>query len=173
MDSFELNKIAGAVLFTLLVYIGIQNLGDILFSVDEPNPNAFIVEGVIEEGATAETAVAEAAETPISELLLTASAEKGANVVKKCAACHNFVKDAPHKIGPNLYAVVNRDIASAGGFGYSAALSGLEGNWNAEALNGFLKNPKSYAAGTSMAFAGLRKETDRADVIAYLSSLKD
>ena len=173
MDSFELNKIAGAVLFTLLVYIGIQNLGDILFSVDEPNPNAFIVEGVIEEGAKAETAVAEVVETPISELLLTASAEKGANIVKKCTACHNFVKDAPHKIGPNLYAVVNRDIASASGFGYSAALSGLEGNWNAEALNGFLKNPKSYAAGTSMAFAGLRKESDRADIIAYLSSLKD
>jgi len=173
MDSFELNKIAGAVLFTLLVYIGIQNLGDILFSVDEPNPNAFIVEGVIEEGATAETAVAEVVETPISELLLTASAEKGANVAKKCAACHNFVKDAPHKIGPNLYAVVNRDIASASDFGYSAALSGLEGNWSAEALNGFLKNPKSYAAGTSMAFAGLRKESDRADIIAYLTSLKD
>jgi len=173
MDSFELNKIAGAVLFTLLVYIGIQNFGDILFSVDDADPNAFIVEGVEEEGAAAITSVVEVVDVPISELLLSASVEKGEKVAKKCAACHNFVKGAPNKIGPNLYAIVNKDIASMDGFGYSSTLTDLEGAWSPEALNGFLENPKSYAPGTSMAFAGLRKSTDRANVIAYLSSLKD
>lgn len=171
MDSFELNKIAGAILFTLLVYIGLQNLGDILFDVDAPNPDSYIVEGVEEDGAVAASSTQEEADVPISELLLTASLEKGAKVAKKCAACHDFSAGGAHKIGPALWGIVDRDIASASGFTYSQALSALDGAWTAEQLNGFLENPKKYAEGTAMAFAGLRKPSDRANMIAYLASL--
>jgi len=170
MDSFELNKIAGAVLFTLLIYLGVRNLGDILFDVEAPNPDSYIVEGVETDDAAIASAEPEV-EVPISELLLTASVDKGMKVAKKCAACHEFAQGAANKVGPALWGVVGRDIGSHAGFVYSGALSGLEGNWTAEKLNGFLENPKKYAEGTSMAFAGLRKPSDRADVIAYLQSL--
>ncbi len=172
MDSFELNKIAGAVLFTLLIYLGVRNLGDILFDVEAPNPDSYIVEGV-ETGDTAIASAEPEVEVPISELLLTASVDKGMKVAKKCAACHEFAQGAANKVGPALWGVVGRDIASLSDFGYSGALSGLEGNWTAEQLNGFLENPKKYAEGTSMAFAGLRKPSDRADMIAYLQSLSN
>ena len=171
MDSFELNKIAGAVLFTLLIYLGVRNLGDILFDVEAPNPESYVVEGVETGDATASADAADVVDVPISELLLTASVDKGMKVAKKCAACHEFAQGAANKVGPALWGVVGRDIGSHAGFVYSGALSGLEGNWTAEKLNGFLENPKKYAEGTSMAFAGLRKPSDRADVIAYLQSL--
>jgi cytochrome c len=173
MDSFEWNKIAGAVLFTLLVYLGVQNLGGILFATQEANPEAFIVEGVVEEGAPAATAAVAEEVVPISELLLTASLEKGEKISKKCVSCHNFEQGAGNKIGPALWGVAGRDVGSVAGFGYSSTLLSMDGNWTAEALNGFLENPKAYAEGTAMAFAGLRKAQDRADIIAYLQSLKN
>ncbi len=173
MDSFEWNKIAGAVLFTLLVYLGVQNLGDILFATDEANPEAYIVEGIAEDGASSAAAAVVEEVVPISELLLTASLEKGEKISKKCVSCHSFDQGGPNKIGPAMWGVVGRDIGSVAGFGYSSALSSMEGNWTAEALNGFLENPKAYAEGTAMAFAGLRKAQDRADIIAYLQSLKN
>ena len=172
MDSFELNKIAGAILFTLLVYLGVQNLGDVLFSTKPADPNAYIVEGVIEEGAPVVASVAEPV-VPISKLLQTASIDKGVKVAKKCVSCHSFDIGGGNKIGPALWGIVDRDIAMATGFNYSSALSGRDGVWDYDALNGFLENPKKYAKGTNMAFAGLRKAKDRANIIAYLDSLKD
>jgi len=171
MDSFELNKIAGAVLFTLLVYLGVQNLGGVMFATEPADPNAYVVEGVEEEGAVAAVAAVEEI-VPIGELLQTASIEKGAKVAKKCVSCHSFEAGGANKIGPALYGVVDRAVGQHNGFAYSGTLSGMGGNWDYEALNGFLENPKKYAAGTSMAFAGLRKAKDRANVIAYLDSLK-
>lgn len=173
MDSFELNKIAGAILFTLLVYLGVQNLGDIFFATEDANPEAYIVEGVVEDGAPAQVAAVDEVEVPINELLLTASVEKGEKVSKKCVSCHSFDQGGANKIGPALWGVAGRDVGSVGGFGYSTTLNEMAGVWDAEALNGFLENPKAYAAGTTMAFAGLRKASDRADIIAYLQSLKD
>ncbi len=171
MDSFELNKIAGAVFFTLLVYLGVQNLGAIMFDTEPANPQAYVVEGVEEEGAIAVAAVAEEV-VPIAELLTTASIDKGMKVAKKCISCHNFDAGGANKIGPALHGVVDRAIGQHSGFTYSGALAGMDGAWDYEALNGFLENPKKYAAGTSMAFAGLRKAKDRANIIAYLDSLK-
>ena len=100
-------------------------------------------------------------------------AEKGAKVFKKCVSCHSFDIGGGNKIGPALWGIVDRDIAMATGFNYSSALSGKDGVWDYDALNGFLENPKKYAKGTNMAFAGLRKAKDRANIIAYLDSLKD
>ena len=171
MDSFELNKIAGAVFFTLLVYLGVQNLGAILFDTEPADPNAYIVEGVEEEGSVAVAAAVEEF-VPIADLLQTASIEKGQKVAKKCVSCHSFDAGGANKIGPALYGVVDRAIGKHGGFTYSGALAGMDGAWDYEALNGFLENPKKYAAGTNMAFAGLRKVKDRANIIAYLDSLK-
>ncbi len=171
MDSFELNKIAGAVLFTLLVYLGVQNLGGVMFATEPADPTAYVVEGVEEEGAVAAVA-AVVEEVSITELLQTASVEKGAKVAKKCVSCHSFDAGGANKIGPALYGVVDRGIGQHGGFNYSGALAGKDGAWDYDALNGFLENPKKWAAGTNMAFAGLRKAKDRANIIAYLDSLK-
>ena len=164
MDSFELNKIAGAVFFTLLVYLGVQNLGAIMFETDDANPQAYVVEGVEEEGAVAVAAAVEEV-VPIAEMLTTAS-------IEKCVSCHSFEPGGANKIGPALHGVVDRAVGQHNGFVYSGALAGKGGNWGYEELNGFLENPKKYAEGTSMAFAGLRKAKDRANVIAYLDSLK-
>ena len=171
MDSVELNKIAGAVFFTLLVYLGVQNLGAVMFATEPANPEAYVVEGVEEEGAVAQAALVEEI-VPIADLLQTASIEKGQKVAKKCISCHSFDAGGANKIGPALYGIVDRAIGQHGGFTYSGALAGMDGAWDYEALNGFLENPKKYAAGTNMAFAGLRKAKDRANIIAYLDSLK-
>jgi len=171
MDSFELNKIAGAVFFTLLVYLGVQNLGAIMFDTEPANPQAYVVEGVEEEGAVAAVAAVEEI-VPIADMLATASIDKGMKVAKKCVSCHSFEPGGANKIGPALHGVVDRAIGQYGGFTYSGALAGMDGAWDYEALNGFLENPKKYAEGTNMAFAGLRKAKDRANIIAYLDSLK-
>ena len=94
--------------------------------------------------------------------------EKGAKVFKKCAACHNKAKGAKHKIGPNLWAVVNAARAGQAGFSYSSALKGKTGTWSYEDLNAFLAKPKAFAPGTKMAFGGLKKASDRANLIKYL-----
>ena len=143
MDSFELNKIAGAILFTLLIYLGVQNLGDVLFATKPADPTAYVVEGVVEEGAPVIAAVAEPV-VPITELLQTASIDKGVKVAKKCVSCHSFDIGGANKIGPALWGIVDRDIAASDGFNYSSALSGKDGVWDYEALNGFLENPKKY-----------------------------
>ena len=171
MNSFELNKIAGAVFFTLLVYLGVQNLGAIMFDAEPANPQAYVVEGVEEEGAIAVAAIAEEV-VPIADMLATASIDRGMKVAKKCISCHSFEAGGANKIGPALHGVVDRAIGQHGGFTFSSALAGMDGAWDYEALNGFLENPKKYATGTNMAFIGLRKAKDRANIIAYLDSLK-
>ncbi|MDD9798536.1 MAG: cytochrome c family protein [Alphaproteobacteria bacterium] len=173
MDSFEFNKIAGSVLFTLLVYLGVQNLADILFHPQAADPNAYIVEGVGTASAAINRNVGadEAEEPDIMTLLATASVEKGERVAKKCISCHAFSEGAPHGTGPNLYDIVNRDIASLEGFNYSNALQDLEGVWDYHSLSAFLASPRKFAKGTKMSFIGLKKPKDRANMIAYLRSV--
>ena len=124
------------------------------------------------EASPGGAAPAAPAEQPIEQVLASASAERGANVAKQCQACHNFQEGAGPKIGPDLYGVVDRPIASVQGFNYSAALkSKNSGKWDFDTLNKWLTKPSAFAPGTAMTFAGISNEKQRADVIAYLDSL--
>ena len=107
-----------------------------------------------------------------AELLASADIDKGERAFKKCVACHT-VEDGNNGTGPHLFGVVDREIAAVGGFGYSSALEGLDGNWTPEALDGFLESPKGYAPGTGMSFNGLKKIADRANLVAYLQSVSN
>ncbi len=168
MNSFELNKILGAGLGALTFAFGLAILSEILFTAEAPAKPGFAI-AVVEGGGGA--AAPKAAVVPIEQLFAAASIDKGATVAKKGAACHNFQEGAGNKVGPDLYGIVGRDVASAPGFAYSKAMTAKGGAWTALDLNAFLTNPKAAVPGTAMAFAGLGKDTERADLIAYLNSL--
>jgi cytochrome c len=110
---------------------------------------------------------------PLPELLAKADPAKGEASAKKCQACHDFSKGGPNKVGPNLWGVVGRPVASHEGFNYSAALKAKGGNWTYEDINHFITNPKNYVPGTLMAFAGDPNPEDRANILAYLRTLSD
>ncbi|MDF2995071.1 MAG: c-type cytochrome [Xanthobacteraceae bacterium] len=169
MDSFELNKIAGAILGTLTFTLGLSIVSDIIFSHHPPEKPGFEI--VVKEASSGEAQAAAPADVPIANLLGAANVERGAAQAKKCGACHNFVEGAGAKVGPDLYGIVGRQVASAPGFAYSAAMKAHGGTWTFQELSDFIKNPKADIPGTAMGFAGLAKETDRADLLAYLNTL--
>jgi cytochrome c len=169
MNSFEINKILGALLGSCLVLVAMHIASGAIFTPEPPAKPGYVVE-VKAEGPQGGAAAAPAA-TPIATLLATASAERGANVAKQCQACHNFQEGAGPKIGPDLYGVVGRPIASVAGFNYSAPLKAKGGTWTFDELNKWLTKPSADVAGTAMTFAGISNEKQRADVIAYLDSL--
>ena len=173
MDSFELNKILGAVLATCLVLLVTSFAAQAIFAPVMPEKPGFEI-AVKEEshGGAAKEAAAPA--EPIEKLLQTASVEKGTAAAKKCAACHTFEKGGPNRVGPNLYNVLNEPKGQGrGGFNFSAAMKAKGGTWTYEDLNAFLTNPKAFIPGTAMGFAGITKDSERADVIAYLRSLSE
>jgi len=172
MDSFELNKILGAVLATCLILLVTSFAASAIFAPNKPEKPGFEI-AVKEEAAGGEKAAAAAPPEPIEKLLQTASIQKGEQAAKKCGACHDFTKGGPNKVGPNLYGVVGRARATMAGFNYSGPMKGMGGSWTYEDLNKFLTNPKGFVPGTAMGFAGLPKDTERADVIDYLHTLAD
>jgi cytochrome c len=171
MNSFELNKILGAVLFTGLCVLALNITAGALFAPVKPEKPGYAV-AVPEKKGTGPARPAEP-EKPIAELLASASVEKGQTAAKKCAACHSFEKSGPNKVGPNLWGIVGHKVAAHAGFDYSAAMKAKGGEWTFEALNTYLKNPRADVPGTKMAFAGIPRDSERADLINYLRTLAD
>ena len=173
MDSFELNKIIAAVLMVALLIIGIGKISDIVFHVEKPKTPGYAVD--VEQAITTSTTKSEAVEEKIdiASLLAMGDLAVGEKVFKKCAACHSIVKGGKNNIGPALYNVVGRQIGVIDDYKYSKALSGYGKEWTFEELNGYLTKPAKWIKGTKMAFAGLRKEKDRASVILYLNQNSD
>ena len=172
MDSFELNKILGAVLAACLVVLVTSFSAGALFAPKMPEKPGFEIAVKESEGA-AKGGAAPAAAEPIEKLLQTASVEKGAAAAKKCAACHTFAKGEKNGVGPNLWGVVGDKIGEGRGFNWSQAIKAKGGTWTIDALNQFIANPEGYIPGTAMGFAGIQKDSERADVLAYLNSLSD
>ena len=173
MDSFEINKIVAAILMVALLVIGIGKISDVIFHVDKPKTPGYSVE--IEQVSNSSTSTTEVAEEKfdIAALMAMGDVVAGEKVFKKCAACHSIVKNGKNKIGPALYNVVGREIGGVSDYKYSKALAEYGKSWTFEELNGFLLKPAKWIKGTKMAYAGLRKEKDRASVIKYLNQNSD
>ena len=173
MDSFEINKIVSSILLVALLIIGIAKISNIIFHVEKPKTPGYAVE-VEQAVASTETNSKDTVTTvDISALMAMGDIETGEKVFKKCAACHSIVKGGKNKIGPALYNVVGRKVGGVSDYKYSKALAGYEKSWTFEELNGFLLKPAKWIKGTKMAYAGLRKESDRASVIKYLNENSD
>ena len=173
MDTMKLTKIVGGVCGALLIYLLISWAAESMYHMGgsghgEGDKHA---SGYVIEVETAET-TEEVAEGPsFDDLLASADVGKGKKVFSKCKACHK-VEDGANSTGPHLFGIFDRDIGKVAGFNYSAGMSGIGGAWDATALNEFITKPKAYISDTKMGFSGLKKEADRANLIAYLMTIK-
>ena len=174
MDSFEINKIIAAILMVALLIIGIGKLSNIIFHVEKPKTPGYSVEVEQEVVITAKS-VSEAPKEKVdlASLMALGDITTGEKVFKKCAACHSIIKGGKNNIGPALYNVVGRKVGAVSDYKYSKALTNYDKEWSFEELNGYLIKPAKWIKGTKMAFAGLRKEKDRASVILYLNQNSD
>ena len=173
MDSFEINKVIAAILMVALLIIGLGKISDVVFHVEKPENPGYSVE--VDQITTAVASTNEMTEkvVDIAALMSMGDVASGEKIFKKCAACHSIVKGGKNKIGPALYNVVGRKVGAVNDYKYSKALAGYEKSWTFEELNGYLIKPAKWIKGTKMAFAGLRKEKDRASVIKYLNQNSD
>ena len=174
MDSFEINKIVAAILLVALLIIGIGKLSDIIFYVEKPKTPGYSVK--VEQAVTVSSESSKDTNEKtidVAALMTMGDITIGEKVFKKCAACHSIVKGGKNNIGPALYNVVGRKVGAVNDYKYSKALSNYGKDWTFEELNGYLLKPAKWIKGTKMAFAGLRKEKDRASVILYLNKNSD
>jgi cytochrome c len=171
MDSFELNKILGGVLGTCLVLLAVHIASGAIFAATPPAKPGYVIE--VKEEAPSGGAAAAPKEEPIEKFLATATPQAGEQDAKVCLTCHNMAKGAGNKVGPNLYGVVGRAVASEPGFNYSSALKAKGGTWTFDALNTWIANPRADVPGTLMTFGGIPNEKQRADIIDYLNSNSD
>lgn len=163
------NTIAGWVLAGGIAALGLSILSGEYFHAERPEKMGYVVEGVEEEGAEDGGAPAK----PIEFYLASADPAKGADVFKKCAACHNAEKGGAQGLGPNLWGTLGKPHAHVPGFAYSAALKDTQGVWDWKSMDAWLTSPKKYAPGTKMTFAGLSKPEERANVMAFLNARSD
>jgi cytochrome c len=172
MNSFELNKILGAILGMCLITLSLNIGAGAIFAPEKPAKPGYNI-AVQEHGGGEAAGGAKEAEEPMEVMMASASVEKGQATAKQCGACHTFEKGGPNRVGPNLYGIVGRARASEPGFNYSAAIKAKGGTWTFGELYAFLANPRGYIPGTNMTFAGLPRGQQRADVIDYLHTLSD
>ncbi|MDB1135540.1 c-type cytochrome [Candidatus Anaplasma sp. TIGMIC] len=171
MGGLNFNRIATSVLLASFIILIVSNVVDIVYHPDHDSPRGYSVD--VSSTKTAGSGdSAEAVDIDIASLIATASAEKGKVVAKKCSACHTVNKGGPDRVGPNLWGVIGAKKGRVAGFTYSKALLSHGGDWSEEELFKFLSKPQSYISGTRMAFAGLSKPQDIADLLAYLKSLE-
>jgi cytochrome c len=174
MDSFEWNKIAGALLGTLLFIVAIKIASDFIFLVPPPAKPGYVVQGI--PAASESNAPAQPTEEPLPDfgtVLPKADVAKGKDISTRCEQCHDLSKGGPDKIGPNLWGIVDRARASRSSFSYSSAMSSSHAPWTYENLFRYLKSPQAVVPGTKMSFAGLPGAQDRIDLLAYLRTLAD
>ena len=170
MDSFEINKIVAALIVVFLLVFGIGKVSDIVFHVEKPSSSAYKVEM---STATSSQDTGTIQSVDISALLALGTVEHGQKVFKKCSACHSIKKGGRNNIGPALYNVLGRNMGALEDYKYSKALIAFGKDWTFEEMNNFLIKPTTYIKGTKMAFAGLKKEKDRASVILYMNANSD
>ncbi len=170
VDSFEWNKVMGAVIAFALIIMVIRTVSDSAFHVDETK-QAFTIE-VADAGAVAADAEVVAGPS-LAELLASADAGKGKKQFAKCKACHTVEKGGKNGTGPNLYGIIGRSVAADDSFKYSSVLKGANQVWTWELLDEWLASPKNTFKGTTMGFGGMKKEKQRADLLAYLRTFSD
>tara|TARA_B100000700_G_scaffold157891_1_gene175164 strand:- start:279 stop:809 length:531 start_codon:yes stop_codon:yes gene_type:complete len=170
MDSFEINKIIAAVIVIFLVVFGIGKISDLVFYVEKPSTSAYKVE-VSTASSNQDSNAPE--NVDIEALLAMGDLDHGKKVWKKCSACHSIKEGGKNKIGPALYSVLGRNVAALSDYKYSKAFVAYGKAWTFEEMNGFLIKPQSYIKGTKMAFAGLKKDKDRASIILFMNQNSD
>jgi cytochrome c len=174
MDSWEWNKIAGAILGTLILILAIKFISEALFEPEKPAKEAYHVEGVVETASTGGPAApVEEAVPDFGTVLPTADATAGKAVSVKCEQCHDLTNAGANRIGPGLWGLVGRPRATHPGFSYSSAMASDHEPWTYEKLFKFLKLPQAFVPGTKMSFAGLRSPQDRINLLAYLRTQED
>ena len=173
MDSFEWNKIIGAVLGTAIFIFVVRVVAETIYEPEKPAKPGYIVEGVVENPAGGGAAPAEEALPDWGTVLPKADVAQGKATSSKCEACHDTSSAKTIKIGPPLYGVVDRPRASIAGFSYSSAMKAKGGTWTYDELFKFLKSPGAYVQGTKMSFAGISRAEDRVNLIAFLRSNSD
>ena len=171
MNAFEINKIIAAIILAVLLFFIVGKLGDFIFYVEKPKEPAYKVEAPAVKVAS--TQAASSGNVDINKLLSLGTVKHGEKIFKKCIACHTIAKGGKNKIGPAIFGVLGKKSGSVSNYKYSKALLAHRKIWSFEEINAFLTKPQAYIKGTKMAFAGLRKEKDRASVILYLNQNSD
>lgn len=174
MDSFEVNKILGAVLGTLTFVLALSIGTGILFSAHAPEKPGYELPSPSEDAGAGGAAAEAPKDEPIAVRLASADPAKGEALTKQCVSCHSFEKGGANKVGPNLYGVIGNKHAHLDGFGYSAPMKEKHGeDWTFEAVDAFLANPKAAIPGTAMSFLGIKKADQRANLIAWMNQNSD
>jgi cytochrome c len=171
MNSFELNKVLGAVLGTCLFLVAMHIASGAVFTPTAPAKPGYVIE--VKEEQPAKGGAAAPAAVPIEQLLASASVQQGQSDAKVCLTCHNFGKGQGNKVGPDLYGIVGRQVASDSGFNYSSQLKAKGGAWSFDELNKWIQNPRADVPGTLMTFGGVPNDKQRANIIDYLNSNSD